>query len=451
MLMLRLRSTTRVIISVAVVLLTYLTLKVSFNLLSYDSRIVTFGGPPVHIVSEALNATSPIRESDRQPSRISYTLHQQGSRPYKNEFEPLTMCRSGKKKTRQGLPTAMKNATGVLDFTTSVTTDLKILFMGDSVSMQYSQGFEEAAGAQHAKRAVLRYSWGTHEGLHVSAPVRGGGVVAGWRITDLLRRKRENKPLPNAFGGGWLRNDALNLAAHTYNVTSDQGEEVSKEAVGSFDAMVFRIPHGWIPLKAITAKALNETVQLAHKLFGVSVVVFISLPFVNNVVTMKDLKRLKEKNDLLRDFVQSWQNDGGGGGVKHLLLLEFGDFADSLMEWNARLLGFDTSVANYTMEALSCCPRLKIKQSIAQLCSIRVPIGTRDCEGNAISIDGMHWCMKTIGGRFFAGASCLLACAYNDATVDGSTATNIRDCERQCNDEFMSLESVHVSSTLVKM
>jgi hypothetical protein len=396
-------------------------------------------------------------------NRISYTLHQQSSRPYNDTFNPNYKCpvKIGK---RAGLPAAMKS---VLDFTTSVTTDLKILFMGDSVSMQYSRGFEEAAGAQHAFRTVIRYSHGTHECLHVSAPVRGGGVVAGWRLTDLLRRNRENTPLPNQPGGGWVREDVSNLTSLTYNATNDQGEEVSK-AVGSFDAMVIRIPHGWIPLRNITAKALNETVQLAHELFGVSVIVFISLPFVNNVVTMEDLRMLKEKNDLLREFVRSWQNDGGAGGVQHLLLLEFGDFADSLMEWNARLMGFDTSATNYTMDSLSCrpgkghdvCRKVRVdvanykmenlyggpfKKSIAQLCSSRVPMKRRKCERNSISNDGMHWCMETIGSRFIAGASCLLACAYNDATVDGSTA-NIRQCEKRCNLEFMSVEPVHISN-----
>jgi hypothetical protein len=456
MTMLRPRNFTRVIISVVVVLLTYLSLKSSFNLLSNDSKpsqIVTFGAPsyvygyPTANVSEALNTTTtrPIREIERQPSRISYTLHPQSTRPYNDTFNPYQRCPILKGK-REGLPAAMKNATGVLDFTTSVTTDLKILFMGDSVSLHYSQGFEEAAGAQHAQRTVIRYAFRVHEGLHVSAPVRGGGVVAGWRITGLLRRKGENEPLPNEKGGGWVREDVRNLTALTYNVTNDQGEEASK-TVGSFDAMVIRIPHGWIPLEEITAKVLNETVQLAHELFGVSVIVFVSMPFVNNVVTKKDLRMLKEKNDLLRDFVRSWQTDAAAGGVKHLLLLEFGDFADSLMEWNARLMGYDTSVASYKMETLSCCPRRGYTQSIAQVCSARVLIGTKKCVGNSITVEGTHWCMGTIGGRFFAGTSCLLACAYNDAPVDGSTATtNMRHCEKRCNDQFMSLEPVHIST-----
>jgi hypothetical protein len=392
----------------------------------------------------------------RKRIRISYILHPKSSRPYgyNNTLTRYLQCpiveANERRRGRVGLPAEMKNATGVLDFTTSVTSDLKILFMGDSVSIQYSKGFEEAAGALHAHRAVLRYTRGTNEGLHVSAPVRGGGVVAGWRMTGLLSRRRENKPLPNSSRGGWVRKDVHTLTAHAYNVTNDQGEEDSK-AVGSFDAMVIRIPHGWISLNQISVKALNETVHLAHELFGVSSIVFISLPFVNNVVTMEDLRLLNKKNTLIRDFVRNWKKSAGAeSGVEHLLLLEFGDFADSLMEWNAGLMGFDTSVANYTMETLSCCPRKGFTQSIAQVCSTRVPVGSKNCDGNSISEDGMHWCMETVGGRFFAGTSCLLACAFNDEKRDGSTnttsPTTIRQCEQRCNDDFMSLKPADVSS-----
>jgi hypothetical protein len=455
--MLRLHSSTRFIIGVAAVSFILSTLKSSFDSLSRD---LSFKGSWSDASKEAANAFNSslialiIRESAKQSSRISYTLHPKDLRPYNNTFTPYYRCpiveADRKKRARRGLPANMKNAMGVLDFTTSVTTDLKILFMGDSVSIQSSQGFEEAAGALHAHRAVLRNTWGHHEGLTVSAPVRGGGVVAGWRITGLLNERGEGKPLPNSGGGGWSRKDVRNLTAHTYNTaTNDQGEAESKP-VESFDAMVIQIPQGWITLNEISEKALTETVHLAHELFGVSSIVFISLPFVNNVMTMEDLRLLNEKNTLIRDFVRKWEMSGeAGSGVEHLLLLEFGDFVDSLMEWNARLMGFDTSVANYTMEALSCCPGRGYKQSIAQLCSTRVPAGTSKCEGNSISADGMHWCMETIGGRLFAGTSCLLACAFNNKTRDGSTnsatTTTTRQCEQRCNDDFMSLKPVDLS------
>jgi hypothetical protein len=65
-------------------------------------------------------------------------------------------------------------------------------------------------------------------------------------------------------------------------------------------------------------------------------------------------------------------------------------------------------------------------------------------------MDGMHRCMKNVGGRLFAGTSCLLACAFNSEKGGGSTytasTTTIRQCEQRCNNDFMSLKFVDVSS-----
>ncbi len=134
-----------------------------------------------------------------------------------------------------------------------------------------------------------------------------------------------------------------------YNATTNnqgQGESGESKAVGSFDAMVSRIPHGWMTLDQISEKALNETVHLAHELFNVSSIVFmLLLPFVNNVHTIEDLRLLNETNTLIRNFVRKWEKSGdGGSGVKHLLLLEFDYFVDSLMEWNARMIHLSPTI-----------------------------------------------------------------------------------------------------------
>ena len=43
-----------------------------------------------------------------------------------------------------------------------------------------------------------------HEGMTISTNVRGGGVVAGWRITGMLQRQGEGKALPNALEEGGI-------------------------------------------------------------------------------------------------------------------------------------------------------------------------------------------------------------------------------------------------------
>ena len=89
--------------------------------------------------------------------------------------------------------------------------------MGDSVGIQFSRGLKEATGAFGDDWSVLRYSWAWHEGIHVSAPVRGGGVVAGYRLLGMLREIGEDKPLPNVRGGGWNHTDVDCLRAIEYH------------------------------------------------------------------------------------------------------------------------------------------------------------------------------------------------------------------------------------------
>jgi hypothetical protein len=173
--MLRLHSLTRaLIISYAAVSIALLTFKSSSHSLSFYFSLRESSSDVVKEAAKAFNSgliPLILEKSEKQPSRISYTLHPKYLQPY-NQWYRCPIVEGGPKiRARRGLPAEMNNTMGVLDFTTSVTTDLKILFMGDSVSMQWSQGFEEAAGALHAHRAVIRYSWGSHEGLTVSAPV----------------------------------------------------------------------------------------------------------------------------------------------------------------------------------------------------------------------------------------------------------------------------------------
>lgn len=58
----------------------------------------------------------------------------------------------------------------------------------------------------------------------------------------------------------------------------------------------------------------------------------------------------------------------------------------------------------------------------------------------------MHWCVETIGGRYSASIACLLGCVYNGSGEMGggeeefnTTKENVRQCERECNEQFMSL------------
>lgn len=168
------------------------------------------------------------------------------------------------------------------------------------------------------------------------------------------------------------------------------------------------------------------------------------MPFVNNIQNLQDLDDLKSANERLRNFSQRWTapSSSSGNGVKHVLVLEFGNFADQLLEWNARLMGYNTSNQNYTMDRLS---RGRRKRSIPHVCGERPKPGSPDCVANSITLDGMHWCMESIGNRVFAGIACLLGCVHN-APHGGEerSADSIHQCESQCNSQFMTLNELQI-------
>jgi hypothetical protein len=158
-------------------------------------------------------------------------------------------------------------------------------------------------------------------------------------------------------------------------------------------------------------------------------------------------------NAMIRDLVQaSWQNPD----FPDLLLMDFGGWTDELTELNARLAGMDTtSSANYTLARLGCA---KFPPSIAMACAEKnVTQGVCQCTRNVISIDGMHWCMETMGGRIVAVTSCLLRCSLlidDDANQSTEKKRQILGkCQEQCNDQFMSLReaSALVTDTTIMM
>lgn len=204
------------------------------------------------------------------------------------------------------------------------------------------------------------------------------------------------------------------------------------KTVQKFDAMVFRIPHGWLTLDEITQETLVESLNLAHEVFGVKTIIVMTLYLNNNVKTMEDLHQMHQVNDMIRRVVGNWKDYVTPNTIGQILLLEFGHWTDQLTELNARLAGsLDMSMANYTLERWSC---TRYPPSIAMICTDPVKPGECQCNRNMISIDGLHWCMETVGGRTVAAIACLLQCAVQPNTDD----SNIQACQRSCNDRFMS-------------
>jgi len=142
---------------------------------------------------------------------------------------------------------------------------------------------------------------------------------------------------------------------------------------------------------------------------------------------------------MIRELVDSWEETN----IANILVMDFGSWVDQLVDVNAKLMGMDQTMNNYTLERLGC---FKYPPSLAMACATLEKRTDCTCVRNMMSIDGMHWCMETMAGRILGGTSCLLQCSL--LSIEG-TKTGQRDivetrkaqkrCEQSCNDTFMSL------------
>jgi len=96
--------------------------------------------------------------------RISFRLHDPEDVPRPDKFLSVDnfIC-----KDRADLPPSLgpSDKGRLFDFTTTVSTNLNILFMGDSLGHQFSQGFEAAVlgpGYEHIRKIFMQYTSGKH-------------------------------------------------------------------------------------------------------------------------------------------------------------------------------------------------------------------------------------------------------------------------------------------------
>ncbi len=63
---------------------------------------------------------------------------------------------------------------------------------------------------------------------------------------------------------------------------------------------------------------------------------------------------------------------------------------------------------------------------------------------SSITRDGQHWCMDQFAGRLNAGLACLVQCSLlnNNGEELPANSKTMRDCERSCNGQYMSLVPV---------
>jgi len=398
--------------------------------------------------------------------RISFRLHDPKNVPYPDKFLSVVPYMCGKDKAE--LPPSLSGRT-ILNFTTTIATDLKIIHLGDSLGQQFVQGFDASVLGKgyESNRVVLQeyfyegkiYS---HNCLSVAAPIRGGGVSSYWRVTDLIseinRRKeaacaKEELQLKQRVG--WSMKQSIALVDHKYyvNVSDDATKDKMGQSpsfpVGKFDSVVMRIPHGWMDIPDITRERLLEAIHLSHENLGVQTVIITTLPLNNNVLDASDWRGINKINEMIRDIAQTWTSVPGKG-VQWVLVLEFGDFTNQILWKNAQHLGYNISSqrgggwelsgVDFLLDRLPLPPR-KWPPSIPMVCAKQPLKDEKNCIRNKISTDGIHWCIETMGPRYAASIACLLGCVYNGKGLD-KNGEDVRKCEQECNEQFMSITSV---------
>lgn len=361
--------------------------------------------------------------------------------------EDWATCRPGNFTNSNGKNMQHRNAlieelVDATDFSTKLDLgNVKMLVLGDSVGMQVFHMLDVASGGTKAGRTVVKSVYGNH----ISYGLSSTGNLGAMRMTGMLLRKNENKPIPNAPGGGWNRD----LVRTLLNVPDATGTT----PIGAFDVLLYRIPHGWLELEEITESTIRESLEIASALLGVKKVILMTLPFNNNVINGTTRVRWFEKNRELRDLATNFVPHLTFEGIESLVLLDIAQLTNEFIQTNARHLDYLDGVDSHDMHYLDM--RLKdfrewqvlIRPAAAHVCSgplFEKPypiIKTTKvlCEKNSITYDGMHLCGNTYGGRIVAATGCLTQCVYG-------SAGNMLACQQDCNDKFMTLKPVGVGS-----
>lgn len=416
--------------------------------------------------------------------RISFSLHNDlRIQPIPDKFTGVVGYRCG---GNADLPPTLSKST-ILNFTTSISTNLNLLFLGDSIAEQFSQSWDASVlGAGYeTHRFAKTYRNGpdninVHNCLSVSAPIRGGGVSAFWRIATLMSEVTQTNDFINLCDHKvktWSGKQAFDLVSHQYaniDMTNDKqyAHHIKKnttfgvvdltddaKSVNAFDAIIMRIPHGWLTLQQITRERIVNAINLSNRHTGAHTVIISTLPLNNNVVTASDWKKVTELNRMIRDIARTWTYSEPGK-VKHILVQEFGNFTNQILRMNAEHIqltntttpdfsqdGWETSGANFLLNRLSSEPFWA--PSISMVCANKTyprkndkNVEVEDCIRNKISRDGIHWCVETLGPRYSASISCLLGCVFNGnepSTKSKTDMIRLRECEYKCNEQFMSI------------
>ena len=358
----------------------------------------------------------------------------------------------------QTLPPFLRDA-GLFDFATTIHTDLKILFIGDSVAQQLSEAMDESLGIQfswnHNDTMFEKIGYRklldqgqfnqSQEILSISSPANGGGISSYWRMTDIWSEETKGNPLPPSALGGWDDHQSALLLNEL--PSADQ----------MFDAVILMYNSWIMPVDPSVEDRYRDAIRLTRQSLGAKVLILVTYPSTRRVNSTSLWKNVTDTNHMLRR-ISAENNEQHENGKQNplTLVLEFGNLTNQIQWSNAFSFGMNVSnpreishLPDWELldDASLLFQRIKfcIKDGcnhMTTICSERVS-ETSNCIRNFISFDDTHWCTETIGARFSAGVACLLACAFESCGGEGSKSVeSMSACETKCNNQFMALNPI---------
>jgi hypothetical protein len=356
---------------------------------------------------------------------ISYTLHQMPVQDI--EIESYIPCQPtyfpGDNKPQQegergwsgsnpkaDAPTGKLNATGVIDFKTSVRTRANIIFVGDSLSLQGADWMGDSLGIisfenlHHTDQRKLRsrISYTQH-----------GGSVAYMFARSLLIPEYENTK--------WFLEDVQELNGRL------------KNGVKHWDVCVNRIPVPHIDFASISQKDLDLHFENMREYYGCLIVIVTNPTWHNNMVSKR---KVKEYLDFNRRFPSYLRRKG-------LFLLDNDGYTRSLIEANGEQMGLSKDEI-FNLRLIT--PGRSFYPIQAMICRHKVPGSQGWCFPNMISSDGMHWCPQPLAPRYSAAIACIIYCTLEPYKSDERPQA----CAKRCNEDYQSLKPVAFDETAEK-
>lgn len=212
---------------------------------------------------------------------------------------------------------------------------------------------------------------------------------------------------------------------------------------------------------------LNETIRLSFDVFDAETVVLQTIPVMNNLKNIPDVKELNTYIwELAKDFNKANENttayfQDGRKKIKRILVMDMYAFSIHLFLQNSMQVGLiSVEDGNEIQERLNTATSYNDFIEESQVLDFIMKNTTAECFdkrktickkvghvcldsnctiASAITSDGIHYCTGVTGGRMNAGLACLIECRYSSK---GSDSQYLEKCMFDCNKRYLSIEPI---------